>query len=211
MDTISLIANSGKFKTTQDLYKNIDILASLLKQDLENICKAKSLFFSDFEASFKVALSQTKKTLRKKNLKGVKKFFRSNLQESLRLLRNRLLSNMKNANNLKYSFAFNPPVFSSFEDYNISKDYDLDLELEIEEIEKFDKETIKKALKKMWKEAKFDPDFNFDDLKDLCNKYKINLYDIIDKEELKAPKIGFYKKENGLRQGYFIFDEEVAA
>ena len=211
MDTTTLILNSGKFKTTEDLYKNLDFIADLIKEDLQNICKAKRIFFSDFEASFKVALSQTKETLLKKNLKGVKKFFGcTNLKESLRWFRNRLLNNMQNANNLKHSFAFKPPKFSDFEDYNISKDYDLDLELEIEEIEKFDKETIKKALKKVWKEAKFDPDFNFDDLKDLCNKYKINLYDIIDKEELKAPRIGFFKKENGLKQGYFIFDEEVA-
>ncbi len=211
MDTLTLISNSKKFKTTQDLYKNLDIIAELLKEDISNICEAKQIFFADFEASFKVALSQTKETLLKKNLKGVKKFFGcTNLKESLKWFRNRLINNMKNANDTKRKFAFQPPIFSDFKDYNIITNYNLDDEIEIENLLKIDKVIIKQALRKVWESSKYDPDFNLQDLKDLCSKYKINLLDILNKEELETPRIGFYIKENGLKQGYFIFDEVAA-
>jgi len=209
MDTPTLISNSGKFKNVEDLYLNIDLISDLIKEDIQKICASKSLFFSDFEASFKVALSQTKYTLLKRNLRGVTRFFNcSNLKEALKWLQARLINNMLNANNLKHNFSFKAPVFGSLEDYNISKTYDIDREIEIEKMKKMDKETIKEGLRKVWNEGKIDEDFDLVDFKYLCLKYKINLYDIIDKRELELPNIGILRLKNGLKQGYFVMEEE---
>jgi len=208
MDTISLISNSSKFNKIEDLYTNLGFIAELLKEDIFQICKAKNIYFSDFEASFKVALSQTKKTLFRKNLRGVKRFFNcSNLRNCLKWFRNRLINNMENANDLKHKFAFVAPSFTAYEDYNISKTYDIDKEIELENLLKMDKETIKQGLRKVWESGKFDEDFDFLDLKDLCYKYKIDLYDVIDKRELELPNIGSYELKSGKRQTFLMLDE----
>ena len=205
MDTTTIIASSKKFKNVEDLYLNFDLISDLLKEDIQKICVAKSLYFADFEASFKVALSQTKKTLVKKNLRGVKRFFScTNLKDALKWLQSRILNNMLNATCTKHKFAFKPPKIRDFEDYNISKDYDLDEEILLEDLKKIDKETLKKNLKKVWDEAKFDEDFDMQDLKDLCKKYKIDLYEVVTKEELETPNLGLIE-QNGLKQSYLIF------
>ena len=210
MDTFSLISNSKKFGRIEDLHKNIELIAELLKEDINNICKAKNIYFSDFEASFKTALSQTKKTLHKKNLKGVKRFFNcSNLKDGLKWFRNRLINNMENASNLKHKFAFEAPSFTTFEDYNISRSYDIDREIELENLEKMDKETIKQGLRKVWEEGRTDTDFDFQDLKDLCLKYNISLDEVVRKEELELPNIGSYGLKSGAKQTYLMLDEEA--
>ena len=66
---------------------------------------------------------------------------------------------------------------------------------------------IIKGLKKVWESGKFDEDFDFQDLKDLCKKYKIDLQDVIDKRELELPNIGSFKLESGGEQTYLIFDD----
>ena len=208
MDTSTLILNSAKFNKVEDLVFSLDLISDLIKEDIQKICRAKSLFFSDFEASFKVALNQTKNTIKKKNLTGVKRFFScTNLKEALKWLQARIINNMINASNIKHNFGFKAPIFGSLEDYNISKSYDIDKEIEIEKMMKMDKEEIKKGLKKVWEEGKYDPDFDLQDLQDLCEKYNVNLYDVVDKKELELPNIGTYKLNNGLKQTFFLYEE----
>ena len=209
--TSELIINSKKFTKVEDLYLNFDLISDLLKEDVQRICIAKNIFFSDFDASFKFSVAQTRATLTKKYLHAIKKFFDcKNLKIAINFLVARLLNNMKNANDTKRKFAFQAPKFTSLEDYNINKSYNIDDEIELENLEKTDKKRLKKGLKKVWNESKFDADFDLQDLKDLCNKYNVNLYDVVDEKELELPNIGTYELESGLKQGFFVFDEEAA-
>jgi len=149
MDTISLIKNSTKFNKVEDLYLNFDLISELIKDDLLKICKSKNLYFSDFEASFKVALVQTKKTLSKTNLKGVQKFFDCpNIESALKWLQSRIINNMLNSNYLKHNFAFKAPIFESLKNYNINKTYDIEKEMELENLVKIDKKELIQGLKK---------------------------------------------------------------
>jgi len=203
----SLIINSGKFKIIEDLIYKIDLIGEVLREDIERICKARKFYFSDFEASFKVGLSQTKLTLTKKNLKAVKKFYScKNLKKALEWLQSRILNNMRLAANLKHKFAFEAPKFGAFEDYNISKYYDIDTEIEIENLQKMNKNELIKGLRRVWEEDKYDEDFDLQDLKDLCLKFDISLYDVISKKELELPNIGNFKLGNGKKQTFLIFD-----
>lgn len=211
MNTATLIANSNKFTKVEDLYLNFDLISDLLKEDVQRICLAKNIFFSDFDASFATSVAQTRATLLKKHLRAIKRFFAcKNLKIAINFLVARLLNNMQNASDTKRKFAFKAPKFATLEDYNISKSYDIDDEIELENLQKKDKLIIKNGLKKVWADSKFDADFDLQDLKDLCFKYNINLYDVIDEKELELPNLGTYKLESGLKQGFFCFDEEVA-
>ncbi len=212
MDTATLIIDSGKFKKVEDLFLNFDLISDLLKEDISRICQSKNIFFSDFDASFKASVAQTRATLTKKHLRAIKKRFLgcSNLKNALKFLTGRLLNNMRNANDTKHNFAFKAPKFTGFEDYNINKSYNIDDEIELENLEKKDKVILKEGLKKVWEDGKFDADFDLQDLKDLCFKYKISLYDVIDEKELELPNIGTLRLESGLKQGFFCFDVEAA-
>ncbi len=213
--TSELIINSKKFTKVEDLYLNFDLISDLLKEDVQRICLAKNIFFSDFDASFATSVAQTRATLTKKHLRAIKKRFFAckNLKSAINFLISRILNNMLNANDTKRKFAFKAPKFASLEDYNISKSYNIDTEIELENLENTDKEIIKQGLKKVWEDGKFDADFDLQDLKDLCSKYNINLYNVIDEKELELPNLGTYQLESGLKQGFFVFyfDEEAAA
>ena len=211
MNTADIIVNSPKFTKVEDLFLNFDLISDLLKEDVLKICTSKNIFFSDFEASFKVSVAQTRETLTKKHLRAIKRFFGcKNLKTAIDFLVSRLLNNMRNANAEKHNFAFKAPKFTDVEDYNINKSYDIDTEIELENLQKADKDILKEGLKKVWSESKFDADFDLQDLKDLCAKYKISLYDVIDEKELELPNLGTLRLDNGLKQGFFVFDEEAA-
>ncbi len=212
MDTTAeLIINSNKFKKVEDLFLNFDLISDLLKEDVQRICTSKNIFFSDFDASFAISVFQTRATLLKKHLRAIKKrFFNcSNLKNALKFLTERLLNNMKNANSEKHNFAFQAPKFTDIKDYK-GKSYDIDTEIELENLEKKDKVILKEGLKKVWNESKFDADFDLQDLKYLCSKYNVSLYDVVDEKELELPNLGTYELESGLKQGFFVFDEEAA-
>jgi len=206
MYTVEVIENSKKFGTVEDILTYFYPICDLLKDDVFKICKAKNIYLADFEASYAVAVQQTKLTLDKKYLKAIKKFYKcKNVKSAINFLIQRILNNMKNAGNTKHKFAFKPPKFGDFDINNISNTYVLDEEIEIENLQKLDKETLKKGLKRVWEEAKFDEDFDLEDLKNLCSKYNINLYNVIKKEELESPNFGSYELKNGTKQTFLVF------
>ena len=209
--TAELIINSSKFKKVEDLYLNFDLISDLLKEDVQKICSSKNIFFSDFDASFATSVAQTRATLTKKHLVAIKRFFDcKNLKSALNFLVARLLNNMLNANDVKRKFAFKAPKFTDVKDYTINKSYNIDTEIELENLENTNKDILKQGLKKVWEDSKFDADFDLQDLKDLCLKYNVNLYDVIDEIELELPNLGTYELDSGLKQGFFVFDGEAA-
>jgi len=55
-------------------------------------------------------------------------------------------------------------------------------------LRKIDEKKIKKGLKKVWYESKYDKDFDKNDFKELCKKFKKGVTDVITIDEFNQPK-----------------------
>ncbi len=61
--------------------------------------------------------------------------------------------------------------------------------IELEKINKLDKQIIKIALKRVWEDSISDIDFDFEDFKYLCEKYKFQISEILDHSKYPTNKI----------------------
>ena len=98
MTNIEIIAGSEKIKTVEDILKNIDLIADLVKEDVVRIIKKTGGFTDDtFEGKYAEAIKWTKKQLSKHHLKLYQRIFKcGDIKAALRLLLVRITANVKN-------------------------------------------------------------------------------------------------------------------
>jgi len=198
MNSPNILITTPKYNkiTPKEAVENIDELFEIMKLDIEQILtKVVHQTISNFDDFASAGLVNLKKNL-KKDLRGVKKFF--NLNDSLVILKVLLRKMVSYARNQMQTNRKEQTVAKEMQKY-ISEAQVLDF-VEFEDIEedltKFDKETLINGLKKMWENQKNRLNFDFEQIKYLCTKYKINLYLIIKKYELQTPKIGTLSGSN---------------
>ena len=56
--------------------------------------------------------------------------------------------------------------------------------LELIELEKFDRDTIKKGLQKIWENSMFEEDFGYFDIEYLCKKFGFEVSQIVGTQEI---------------------------
>jgi hypothetical protein len=208
MNTIDIIIKSGKFQSINDVINSINLIIDLLKEDVIRTLAATGVG-GDIDDYFTRAAEILKRNIdRKKHLQGIRKLLNcSDIGTGLNIILSKLRGQTQNEM-LKDRKNSVQQLKSRYQDtVDISYDYSIDEEIELENLEKMDVEELKNGLKKVWEEGKFDSDFDLVDLKELCNKYNIDLYDIVNKKELELPNLGSYELGNGLKQGFFILEE----
>ena len=211
MQLVEILSHSNKIKTVDDLLNHFDLVVELARDDIYKIAKSKRLKFSDFDFAYADAVEMLKSQLQKSHLKGVSRFLKcENIANAVSWLIERLLNNMRNiTTNQKYKL-YCAPSFGQLHE-NIKSNDELDAVLELMELEKFDKDTIKKGLQTIWNNSILEEDFDYFDMEYLCKKFGFEVSEIIGTEAINLQK---YKKEqtrSGQVQLMMVFDDEYAS
>lgn len=210
MQLVEILSHSNKIKTVDDLLNHFDLIVELARDDVYRIVKAKKIFFVDFDFAYTDGVKLLRNQLTKTHLKAIKRFFKcDNIEKSLKWIISRIINNAINVSlNKKYKLYVAPQFCALHE--NIESNDDIDIILINDELMKFDKNTLKIGLKNIWEESIFDEDFDYEDLKYLCNRFKINISEISGNGVINMQKFKKEQVENGNSQLAFIFESEVA-
>ena len=211
MQLVEILSHSNKIKTIDDLLNHFDLVVELARDDIYKIAKSKRLLFSDFDFAYGDAVEMLKGQLQKSHLKGISRFLQcENISNAVSWLIERLLNNMRNiTTNQKYKL-YCAPSFGQLHE-NIKSNDELEAVLELMELEKFDRDTIKKGLQSIWKNAMFEEDFDYFDMEYLCKKFGFEVSQIVGTEAINLQK---YKKEqtqSGHSQLMMVFNDEYAS
>lgn len=211
MQLVEILSHSNKIKTIDDLLNHFDLVVELARDDIYKIAKSKRLLFSDFDFAYGDAVEMLKGQLQKSHLKGISRFLQcENIANAISWLIERLLNNMRNiTTNQKYKL-YCAPSFGQLHE-NIKSNDELEAVLELMELEKFDRDTIKKGLQSIWKNAMFEEDFDYFDMEYLCKKFGFEVSQIVGTEAINLQK---YKKEqtqSGHSQLMMVFEDEYAS
>ena len=211
MQLVEILSHSNKIKTLDDLLNHFDLVVDLARDDIYKIAKSKRLLFSDFDFAYSDAVEMLKSQLQKSHLKGISRFLRcENISNAVSWLIERLLNNMRNiTTNQKYKL-YCAPSFGQLHE-NIKSNDELEAVLELMELEKFDRDTIKKGLQTIWENSIFEEDFDYFDMEYLCKKFGFEVSQIVGTEAINLQK---YKKEqtqSGYSQLMMVFDDEYAS
>ena len=211
MQLVEILSHSNKIKTIDDLLNHFDLVVELARDDIYKIAKSKRLLFSDFDFAYGDAVEMLKGQLQKSHLKGISRFLQcENIANAISWLIERLLNNMRNiTTNQKYKL-YCAPSFGQLHE-NIKSNDEIEEVLELMELEKFDKDTIKKGLQTIWKNSMLDEDFDYLDMEYLCKKFGFEVSQIVGTEAINLQK---YKKEqtqSGHSQLMMVFEDEYAS
>ncbi|MBP9491036.1 MAG: hypothetical protein KBE77_06270 [Aliarcobacter sp.] len=205
MQLVEILSYSNKIKTVDDLLNNFDLVAELARDDIYKIAKSKRLLFSDFDFAYADAVEMLKSQLQKSHLKGISRFLQcKNISNAVSWLIERLLNNMRNiTTNPKYKL-YCAPSFKQLHE-NIKSNDELEVVLELIELEKFDKATIKKGLQTIWNNSILEEDFDYDDIKYLCEKFEFEVSEIVGTQAINFQKYKKEQTESGNSQLVFVF------
>lgn len=211
MQLVEILSHSNKIKTIDDLLNHFDLVVELARDDIYKIAKSKRLLFSDFDFAYADAVEILKSQLQKSHLKGISRFLKcENIANAISWLIERLLNNMRNiTTNQKYKL-YCAPSFGQLHE-NIKSNDELEAVLELMELEKFDKDTIKKGLQTICDNSLFEEDFDYFDMEYLCKKFGFEVSQIVGTEAINLQK---YKKEqtqSGHSQLMMVFEDEYAS
>ena len=211
MQLVEILSHSNKIKTVDDLLNHFDLVVELARDDIYKIAKSKRLLFSDFDFAYADAVEMLKSQLQKSHLKGISRFLKcENIANAVSWLIERLLNNMRNiTTNQKYKL-YCAPSFGQLHE-NIKSNDELEKMLELMELEKFDRDTIKKGLQIIWENSMFEEDFDYFDMEYLCKKFGFEVSQIVGTEAINFQK---YKKEqtqSGHSQLMMVFEDEYAS
>ena len=211
MQLVEILSHSNKIKTLDDLLNHFDLVVDLARDDIYKIAKSKRLLFCDFDFAYGDAVEMLKSQLQKSHLKGISRFLQcENIANAVSWLIERLLNNMRNiTTNQKYKL-YCAPSFGQLHE-NIKSNDELETLLELMELEKFDRDTLKKGLQTIWENSMFEEDFDYFDMEYLCKKFGFEVSQIVGTEAINLQK---YKKEqtqSGQVQLMMVFDDEYAS
>ena len=205
MQLVEILSHSNKIKTVDDLLNHFDLVVELARDDIYKIAKSKRLLFSDFDFAYADAVEILKSQLQKSHLKGISRFLKcENIANAVSWLIERLLNNMRNiTTNQKYKL-YCAPSFGQLHE-NIKSNDELEAVLELMELEKFDRDTIKKGLQSIWKNAMFEEDFDYFDMEYLCKKFDLSIKDVFGTDDLVKLNLKKEQTESGHSQLVFVF------
>ena len=205
MQLVEILSHSNKIKTVDDLLNHFDLVVELARDDIYKIAKSKRLLFSDFDFAYGDAVEMLKGQLQKSHLKGISRFLKcENISNAVSWLITRLLANMRNiTTNPRYAL-FCAPSFGQLHE-NIKSNDELENMLELMELEKFDRNTIKKGLQTIWDNSMLEEDFDYLDMEYLCKKFDLSIKDVFGTDDLVKLNLKKEQTESGHSQLVFVF------
>lgn len=211
MQLVEILSHSNKIKTVDDLLNNFDLIIELARDDIYKIAKSKRLLFSDFDFAYGDAVEMLRSQLQKSHLKGISRFLQcENISNAVSWLIERLLNNMRNiTTNQKYKL-YCAPSFGQLHE-NIKSNDEIEEVFELIELEKFDKDTIKKGLQTIWNNSILEEDFDYFDMEYLCKKFGFEVSQIVGTEAINFQKFKKEQTQSGHSQLMMVFNDEYAS
>ncbi|QEZ89308.1 hypothetical protein ACIB15232_1196 [Aliarcobacter cibarius] len=205
MQLVEILRYSNKIKTVDDLLNNFDSVVELARDDIYKIAKSKRLLFSDFDFAYADAVEMLRSQLQKSHLKGISRFLQcKNILNSVSWLIERLLNNMRNiTTNQKYKL-YCAPSFKQLHE-NIESNDELEVIIELIDLEKFDRDTLKNGLQRLWNVSIHEEDFDYFDIEYLCKKFGFEVSEIVEDQANNLQKYKKEQTESGNSQLVFIF------
>ena len=205
MQLVEILSHSNKIKTLDDLLNHFDLVVDLARDDIYKIAKSKRLLFCDFDFAYGDAVEMLKSQLQKSHLKGISRFLQcENIANAVSWLIERLLNNMRNiTTNQKYKL-YCAPSFGQLHE-NIKSNDELEAVLELMELEKFDRDTIKKGLQTIWENSMFEEDFDYFDMEYLCKKFDLTIKDVFGTDDLVKLNLKKEQTESSHSQLVLVF------
>lgn len=204
-----ILKSNPKFRQPEDLLKYLDAVLDLAKDDVRRLGGYSGKHFADFEAAYRLGCDALKLTLSKIHLRAVKRILScGDLSKAAGWLVVRLLSNMQNLTSdsryHKKGVNMRGISFTYDEDKIYSEDKALN-ELEIEDtIEKLSEDELKQGLKKAYNNG-INGLIDLNEAEYLCQKYNLNLAEILGYDPYKAPEMGQEQAKSGNSQLVLIF------
>ena len=210
MQLVEILGNSNKIKTVDDLLNNFNCIAELAREDVYRISKAKKIYFYDFDFTYNDAVKILKNQLKKCYLNGISRFLNFNdISNAISWLITRIIANMRNTTTNKKYKLYCAPSFEQIHE-NIKSNDELEAMLTLVELEKFDRDTLKKGLQTIWNNSILEEDFDYFDMEYLCKKFGFEVSEIIGTQAINLQKYKKEQTESGHSQLVFAFESEVA-
>ena len=131
-------------------------------------------------------------------MRSIKRFFEyDSLENALKWIISRIINNAVNISTNKKYKLYTAPQFCILHE-NIESSNDIDMLLLNDYLIKFDKNTLKIGLKKVWEDSKYDQDFDYEDFEELCCKFGFNANEVVGSHIFEEPKLS--KHEVGIGQ-----------
>lgn len=210
MQLVEILSYNNKIKIVDDLLNNFDSVVELAKDDVYKIAKSKRLKFSDFDFTYADAVRMLKDQLKKSHLKGINRFLKcENIENATSWLIARILNNMRNiSTNQKFKIYFAPIFGQLHENIKLTDEYEEILNLI--DLEKIDRDTLKKGLQITWENSIFEKDFDYLDMEYLCKKFDLTIKDVFKTDDLIKLNLKKEQTESGHSQLVLVFESEIA-
>lgn len=141
----------------------------------------------------------------KMHKKLCKKFTTSDVESTIAWLIDRWINTFVNlTTNCNYRDYFDISSIVQFDDNLMFVEHE-DNEFFLDDIKKFDRNEIKKALKVVWQDSILDSNFDLYDFKELCQKYNFSTFDILSYHLEDKIKMVVEINENQHQQMMFDF------
>ena len=205
MQFIEIIKNCNKIVNVSDVLNNFDLIIDIVKEDVLRITKSKQIFFTDFDFAYNDGVNMLKNQLAKIHLKAIRRFFESDsIEDALKWIVSRIINNAVNITTNKKYKLYSAPQFCDLHE-KIESSYDIEMLLLNDDLMKFDKNTLKMGLKKVWEDSKYDQDFDYEDFTELCCKFGFNANEVVGSHAFEEPKLSRYQVEIGQFQLKLLF------
>lgn len=195
---VDILLDCKKIDSAESFIRLIDSVVDLCREDVRRIIYSKGLYFPDFDWIYKESVEMTLETFKKSHLRTIKRFLRcDDINEMTRILIQRIIANMRNITT--------DDSYERFVKVSVGVNTDKTVEslmLWKEEIESYDKSTIKIGLRRVWEDALEDYDFDEIDFAELCEKFGFLIEEVMEDSLLfKAEQTA-----GGNRQLVLFFD-----
>jgi len=202
---------SSKVKSSNEIFENENIFTIILEFSRD---AAKEFFATQSNKRFlldrvdDVAYIVDEYLLKNKTKmykKVSKKFKANNVESTIAWLIDRWINTFVNlTTNVNYRDYIDTSSIVEFDD-NLMFISGENEDFFVDDIEKFSKTEIKKALEKVWQDSILNSDFDLYDFKELCQKYNFSTFDILSYHLEEKIKIKIETNENQHQQMMFDF------
>lgn len=169
-----------ELEITDGLVENIDVVFVSIEDDVKRIVTKNRWRFKDFDDVYRLASEMTAKTLAKRHLTSVKRFYEySDTDMAVQWIIRRIISNMRNVGFDSRYKKNNSIELKELYEMLTPRTLDIETLIVFDDLYKVDKPILLRGLRKVWEDAQEDFDFDEIDFEELCEKFGFTINEVM--------------------------------